>query len=452
MNLLSCMLLVLAAFIGAPAHALERSIAFGKFGNLTVLTPAGEPNAVVILLSSNGGWSSTESVLARALTAEHAVVLGIDLRRYLAALAKSKLACQLPGADLETLSHSLQKQLGLRAYHLPILVGNAAGATVAYATLAQAPIGTFAGALTVGFCADLDVGKVQLCPGLGLHYLANKNGSYTFKPAAQIRDPWILLQGRDDSSCAVPTVERFAAGVSTARVVAVANDWLPQFLTSYRQLSAHADPPVTVAPAVSDLPLTEVPATSGSSAMLTLLLTGDGGWAGLDQEVSAALARHGNPVIGFNTLKYFWQKRTPDEVAAAVARVLRHYLAVWHRERITMVGYSFGADVMPFVITRLPPDLRARISGVSFLGLSEYASFEVHVANWIPGIRSKDSAVLPELSKLKELKLLCIFGEGETDTLCPQLETQGISALRVGRGHHFSGNYDVIADAILRQQ
>lgn len=357
------------------------------------------------------------------------------------------------------MSHSVQKQLGLREYHVPVLIGYSSGATVAYATLAEAPIGTFIGVVSLGFGTDQDFHGARLCPGIGLHYTPNARGDYVFKPAPQIRDPWIVLQGQRDLVCNANNVRSFVAAVPNASVVplpgvghgfGLESDWMPQLQASYQRLTAEAQPVKLAAADVNDLPLNLVSAASSSGRALSLLLTGDGGWAGIDQELSAALAARGIPVVGLNTLKYFWKRRKPEELADAAARILRHYLSEWQRERIVLVGYSFGADVMPFVINRLPKDLRDRISSVSLLGLSEYASFEVRVADWIPGIRSEDAPVLPELAKLHDLTVLCIYGEGEHDTLCPRLASSGVRGLRVGRGHHFSGNYDAIADAILR--
>ena len=112
-------------------------------------------------------------------------------------------------------------------------------------------------------------------------------------------------------------------------------------------------------------------------------MTGDGGWAGLDQELAARLAANGVPTVGLNSLKYFWRERTPEETAGDVARILRHYLSAWNKKRVLLVGYSFGADVLPFVVNRLPSDLRERIASVSLLGIDANASFEVRIAEWV---------------------------------------------------------------------
>jgi len=131
-----------------------------------------------------------------------------------------------------------------------------------------------------------------------------------------------------------------------------------------------------------------------------------------------------------------------------VTRLLRHYFAAWNKQRVLLVGYSFGADVLPFVVNRLPQDLRARIASVSLLGIDSNASFEVSVEEWAGGDAGPPTR--PELAALSPLPVLCIYGEGESDSICPGLTPQPhLAREEVGKGHHFSGEYARLADRIL---
>ncbi|MDE2135935.1 MAG: virulence factor family protein, partial [Gammaproteobacteria bacterium] len=278
-----------------------------------------------------------------------------------------------------------------------------------------------------------------------------------FAPAATLRQPWIALQGDKDEVCSARTAADFAAQVANGAIVhlplvghgfAVERNWMPQFRAAYLKLTAPAAAAPPPAPEIGDLPVNEVPA-GGSSPELALLLTGDGGWAGLDQELAARLAQSGVPTVGLNSLKYFWSERTPEETARDVARLLRHYLVAWNKQRVLLVGYSFGADVLPFVVNRLPADLRARIASVSLLGIDANASFEVSVADWV-GSGGGGPRTVPELAALAPMPVLCIYGEGEADSICPGLPAGGaVTRAQIGRGHHFSGEYSALADRIL---
>ena len=441
---------------GADAH-----IAAGRFGTVSVYIPKGMPKSAAIFLSGDGGWELGVINMARALRDAGAVVIGADIRRYLAKLgeaaARPDAPCQMLAADFEALSHQLQKKLGLREYHVPVLVGYSSGATVVYAALAQSPPGTFAGALSLGFCADQDFSGAALCPGAGLHYTPNRQHELVLAPAANLKQPWIAFQGQKDAVCSAQAVDEFAASVANAEVVrlplvghgfSVERNWMPQFRAAYARLTAPVEVAAARPPEISDLPVTEVQA-AGSSAELALLLTGDGGWAGLDQELAARLAASGVPTVGLNSLKYFWTQRTPEETARDVARLMRHYLAAWEKERVILVGYSFGADVLPFVVNRLPPELRARVASVSLLGIDSNASFEVSVADWV-GSGDGGPPTRPEVAALAHVPVLCIYGEGESDSICPLLPAAAnLAREQVGKGHHFSGEYATLADRIL---
>jgi type IV secretory pathway VirJ component len=443
-----------------PAHDQPRQLAAGRFGIVRAYVPQGRPRSVALFISGDGGWELGVITMAHALEATGAVVIGVDVRQYLASLRKAAqrpgAPCQMIAADFEALSHQVQKQIGMREYLVPVLLGYSSGATVVYAALVQSPPGTFAGALSLGFCPDQDFAGAALCPGAGLHYRENAQRELVLEPAPTLRQPWIALQGEQDQVCSARTAAAFAAQVAGGSLVplplvghgfAVERHWLPQFRQAYAALAARAAGPEERPADISDLPVQEVRAAS-TSAEFALLLTGDGGWAGLDQELAARLAAAGVPTVGLNSLKYFWSRRSPDETARDVARVLRHYLLAWHKQRVLLVGYSFGADVLPFVVTRLPPELRARVASVSLLGIDAHASFEVGIAEWV-GSDAGGAPTRPEVAALARLPVLCLYGEGEADSICPSLSSPGVVPEQVGRGHHFSGEYARLADRIL---
>jgi type IV secretory pathway VirJ component len=442
----------------------ETHLPAGRFGTVTVYIPEGTPQSVAIFISGDGGWNLGVVNMARALTDMGAVVIGVDIRQYLGALGKAaqrpNAPCQLIAGDFENLSHQIQKEIGMFVYHVPVLVGYSSGATVVYAVLVQSPPGTFAGALSMGFCADQDFAGAAICPGAGLHYTQGKKNDLIFEPAKTLKQPWIAFQGQKDEVCSPAPVDTFVAATAGGEIVklplvghgfSVERNWMPQFRDAYRSITAHVETPPERPAEIDDLPVNEVHA-EGNSDEMAVLLTGDGGWAGLDQELAARLAADGVPTVGLNSLKYFWTERTPDETAKDVARVIRHYLSAWNKQRVLLVGYSFGADVLPFVVNRLPPELRAHVATVSLLGIDSNASFEIKIADWV-GSDDGGPQTRPEVAAISGVPVLCLYGEGESDSICPGLsrspEHTRISLGEVGKGHHFSGEYSTLADRIL---
>jgi type IV secretory pathway VirJ component len=447
-----CQARALAAKLPVPIH-----MQVAPFGTVTLYKPAqAEPDSFALLLAGVGSSNLRVVNVARALASKGALVVGIDVRRYLATRSRSKSSCQSLASEFEHLSHQIQKHIGLKDYHLPVLVGYASGATVVYAALAQAPAGTFGGAISMGFCPEQDFGATALCSAPQLHTTKDKKGALVFEPAAHLEHPWIALQGEEDAVCSVQIVDQFVARTGGAALVrlprvghdfSAERDWMPQLLGAYQSIATRPEAAALQAPEIQDLPVTTVRAAQESDTF-ALLLTGDGGWAGLDRELAARLAARGVSTVGFNSLRYFWHLRTPDEAARDVARVVAHFLADWKKTHFILIGYSFGAGIAPFVANRLPAQLRNHLISVSLLGIVSDADFVVHVADWIPGSDSPGRDVRPELAAIAA-PVECIYGGGENTTICPAGTRGRVIGERIGTGPHFGGDYAAVADHIL---
>jgi type IV secretory pathway VirJ component len=126
-------------------------------------------------------------------------------------------------------------------------------------------------------------------------------------------------------------------------------------------------------------------------------------------------------------------------------------MAAWGKRRVLLVGYSRGAEVLPFMANRLPADLRARVALIALLGPSPSVEFEFHVGDWLGGGAARDELpVRPEIEKLTGTPILCVYGEAERDSLCPNLPATLANTVQMKGGHHFGGGYATIAETILR--
>jgi type IV secretory pathway VirJ component len=134
-----------------------------------------------------------------------------------------------------------------------------------------------------------------------------------------------------------------------------------------------------------------------------------------------------------------------------VARIIRYFLQEWHKGRVVLIGYSFGADALPFVVSRLPEDLRARVTLVVYLGLSAEADFQFHVGGWMGARSSQGLPVAPEVAKLRGLPMLCIYGRKESDTICRDLDSTLVRPVELEGGHRIGSNFDGIVQDVLGQ-
>jgi type IV secretory pathway VirJ component len=201
------------------------------------------------------------------------------------------------------------------------------------------------------------------------------------------------------------------------------------------------------AESLDDLPLVVMPPPAHGGAMV-LLLSGDGGWQELVETVARALSAQGHGVVGLNSLKYFWKPRSPDETARDLERVLDQYGRQWQVHEVLLVGYSFGADVLPIALNRMPQSVRERVSGLTLIAPSSTANFEVKVSSWL-GVGHAGLATVPELERLRGLPIVCLYGETDEDAVCPSLPAGLATVRRMPGGHHFGGDFSAVARQVL---
>jgi type IV secretory pathway VirJ component len=441
----------------------QQRLSHGRFENFTVYVPHATPKGFVLMLSGTDGWTPNMSAMAMRLAEQGAMVAGLDVAQLNAALQSDGGQCVYPDGDLENLSHFVQAYFHLPSYSSPILAGYSAGATLAYATLVQAPKSTFAGAVSLNFCPHYDLNK-PLCEGSGIKFSANPGKGVDFLPSPQTGNAWTVLQKENEAACDVAAVRSFVAQVPGAKFIAVpathagtpspgpvAADWEPAYSAVDALMAQHPGVlPAAVPSALGDLPIVTVPAQAGTtpSDTFAIILSGDGGWAGLDKEVAGALAATGIPVIGLDSLRYFWSARTPAGLAADIDRIAGYYLEQLGKQHVMLIGYSQGADVLPFAINRLSPSTRSHVALTAIIGMSEHALFEFHMSSWVADDNS-GPATLPEVERITGMPVLCIYGEGEDDTLCPKLDPRKVTIVKLKGGHHFDGDYAGLARAIL---
>ncbi len=462
MKRIVCIFAVLVVVLSCPsiARAGEESFSFAPFGRVYLYQRESPPTGVVLFVSGDGGWNKGVIDMAQELSALGSAVVGVDITRYLKNFASSGGTCSYPAADFEALSKYLQKKLNYTQYTLPILAGYSSGATLVYAVLAQAPPNTFRGGISLGFCPELNIRK-PFCRGYGLDSKPGKpRRGRLLLPNKNLPTSWVVLQGTIDEVCSVDEARAFVRRISKADIVvlpkvghgfSVMRNCMPEFKKAFELMKNKDEARNIKEASLSDLPLVEVTAQGKDSGFFAVIISGDGGWAGLDREVGEALAQRGIPVVGLNSLQYFWTKRTPEGASKDLARILNHYQRVWNKNDVVLVGYSLGADVLPFMANRLPLDLLDSVRGIVLLGPGKATEFEFHFTEWLGEASGKAARlVLPEVEKLRGKKVLCVYGSREKDSLCPELGHDLAESVSMTGGHHFGGKYDSIAMMILK--
>ena len=150
---------------------------------------------------------------------------------------------------------------------------------------------------------------------------------------------------------------------------------------------------------VADLPLVEVIAPTPRRKMFAVLYSGDGGWRDLDRSLAGLLAARGISVVGVDVLRYYWRTKPPEVAARDLGRIMQRYEQHWGDEQVILIGFSFGANVIPFMVNRLPAAQRARIKLITLLSPERTTAFQVSPAGWMGKAPDATIPIEPELKR-----------------------------------------------------
>lgn len=199
---------------------------------------------------------------------------------------------------------------------------------------------------------------------------------------------------------------------------------------------------------VDDLPLVEQRAAH-ENGWMAVVVTGDGGWRAIDRGIADGLTRRGISVVGLLSPDYFSSRRTPDESACALRRIIEHYSLDWHAPNVIVCGYSRGAGVLPFMLNRMPLRWRGRVRTVALVGLDRTIDFEVTPFDLLRRTAPREVPVRGEVERLRGARVLCVYGRRDRESLCPDLDPLVVTRIGEPGGHHFGGSYEELVNAIV---
>jgi type IV secretory pathway VirJ component len=421
-----------------PVHATVDTDAFGP---LDVESPGSVPRALVFL-AADPDHAVERGQYARALVRAGAVAVTLDLkdiRDRLAAEPRDR-ACHYVSDNLKNAAEAIQRSLGLKTYLFPVVAGIGEGAPFAFIALAQAPANTLAGAVSLGFKAQLRSDR-PYCPGPNMNDVGD--GTYQFDNVTPLPAAWRVIASPANQE----QIETFQRPFGDAQVRAAASP--EEQMTAF--VAAALDVGSRGSDSVADLPLAVI-RPNGQARALGVILSGDGGWRDIDKSIGEWLADHGVAVVGIDSLRYFWSERDPKQVAADLEAIFAQYGREFGTNHYALVGYSFGADVLPFVWPNLADPTMKQVELVSLLGLGTAADFEITAEGFLGGGWAKGRPIKPALSDLPLAKTQCFYGSDEAahgETSCTAPELWSAQRIETPGGHHFDGNYAALAAKIL---
>jgi len=416
----------------------------GDLGELHQVNPVGAMHGFVVLFSDASGWSSVTDDVAAALARDGALVVGVDLPAYLQRLdLRTKDTCHGVVGDIESISRQIQRERGNTSYQTPIVAGIGEGGSLAGAILAQAPAATLSGAVAYDPTPSVQT-LIPLCSVPAAS--ADSDGGFEYGPWPSLPGYWVAAfpVGSDTLGH-----RRIAALKAAGTPVEIANGdagAAETLATLLRPLLA----PVVTGPVagIANLPLIELPAEH-RGPFLAIVLSGDGGWRDVDKGIAEKLQSDGVSVIGWDSLRYFWSKKSPEQTARDISAVIDTYISRWGASKVALVGYSFGADVLPIAFNDLSPEAKVRVVQLSLLGFAPAADFEISIAGWLGAAPGKDALPTePALALIDPTMIQCFYGAKENDSACPLISPKA-EIIRAAGGHHFDNDYGALARGIL---
>lgn len=407
-----------------------------------IMLPDGDVQANVFLISDANGWGDQEEKQAKALVEKGAAVVGIDFPAYIKALSADDGDCVYMISDIEELAHEIQREAKATTYRLPILAGVGEGGALALAMIAQSPAATIGEAIAVDPLAGIPFDKILCTPAT-----KQKSGNRTIygltdgelpAPVTVLFSPAAKQEGRDHAAA----IQAKHSDVDIRDVTGQANDELLQALSDRVDAAGDADQPL-------GLPLT-ILETKPTMDTMAVVYSGDGGWRDIDKEIGGYLQKQGIPVVGVDSLRYFWSERKPQEATDDLARIIETYRHEWGTHNVLLIGYSFGADILPAIYDLLPEKDKKRVALMSLMALSHKADYKVSVEGWL-GIQGEGSAGDPVdyIKKMDASMVQCIYGKDDDENACPALQGSGADVVGLDGGHHFDGDYESLAQRIL---
>lgn len=202
-----------------------------------------------------------------------------------------------------------------------------------------------------------------------------------------------------------------------------------------------------------NLPVFLYPAQKLPTKRLLIFFSGDGGWMKFEDSLSLKFAENGFQTIGINSRSYFWKQKTPEQTKQDVLQLIRKYAFKYHAHQVYLCGYSFGADVIPFIYNRLPYRAKKHIKALEMLSPYTTTDFAVHLFD-LTNISSDHYRYKVDL-EVQEITIpvYCFYGKAENEKHLKNISLPNFQLDSLEGNHHYEeSSYDKIISALPIQK
>lgn len=188
---------------------------------------------------------------------------------------------------------------------------------------------------------------------------------------------------------------------------------------------------------------------SVSQTPLVFLISGDGGFNSFTTNLCTAINNAGYSITALSGKSYFWDKKTPQQTTTDIENYIKSQLQTRKNKEFILIGYSFGADVAPFVVNLLADSNKKQLQSLILLSPSTSTDFEVHLSDMFGKPKKRSMDVVAEINKLGAQKTTLIFGDDEDDFPKKEIVLKNVVITSLAGGHHYDGNTTEVAKTMM---
>ena len=424
----------------------KKDFALGRFQDVRLTTPSTTPEKLLLILAPASQRSFVLDSFVDTLANSGTATAVVNVSRYARPAASRR--CYDFGDDLATLARALAFEMKTPGLPPPVVLSTSQANAWGLAAMEQAPPGTFVGYLR----GEAEKAPPDLpAPPASCETMARSRVSKLSHVELRKFDRSPAAAG---TSFEVTLPMRINSGLAgTDEILGLAVRTIREML--HRIYDAVAKPAYMEHVSRARLERLDLLEFGGDPAAkaeeMVIMFSGDGGWADFTNEIADAFVRTGRPVVGVNLISYFWNPKSAEAVARDVESIYRVYSKKWRTEKFRLVGFSHGADILPFAVNRLASALRPSVSGVGLISPSRVTDFKFRFGSWFFDYDDGDPTA-PELLSMigKGVRPNCVYGTDETPTsLCTSRGLDKIRSFRLPGGHHMNGDVAGVVRSIL---
>ncbi len=176
-----------------------------------------------------------------------------------------------------------------------------------------------------------------------------------------------------------------------------------------------------------------------------VLISGDGGWGQIETDLAAGFRSQRMSVTTIDSSVQFARYHSVRHIAEDIEKTLDT------QRPLVLVGYSFGADLLPMLWPDLSSATRQRVVTIALIAPTHDGSTAVDPTDTYDPLHHPMTPLALHHAQLPVERLMCIFGHEERlsgYSSCPTSHLAKSHLLELDGGHELGGQASFVASKI----